>query len=130
MNGSYILSKFRTHGPKKFVLPSPRAGAMTQMSIMSRGGKTNGVTFLETPGPGSYLMPSDFGIIETNRGKTQEGGSRPRISHRRNTVSQMSNHRDDISDFGDQVSIQQRSTLEGGRGAKFIGTAPVKGGHG
>lgn len=75
-------------------------------------------------------MPSDFGHIETNRGKTQEGGSRPRISHRRNTVSQMSNHRDDISDFGDQVSIQQRSTLEGGRGAKFVGTAPVKGGHG
>ena len=128
MNGSYILSKFRTHGPKKFIQPSPRGGAMTQMSIMSRGGKLLSITCLETPGPGSYIVPSDFGILESQRGKTTEGGARPRFSNRRNTVSQMSHHRNDISDFESQMSVQQRSTLES-RNAKFIGTAPAKG-HG
>lgn len=68
MNGSYILSKFRTNGPKKFIQPSPRQGAMTQMSIMSRGGKIPSITCKETPGPGSYLLPSDFGILESKRG--------------------------------------------------------------
>lgn len=38
----------------------------------------------------------------------------------------MSHHRNDISDFESQMSVQQRSTLET-RNAKFIGTAPAKG---
>lgn len=79
LNGDYIISKFKTLGTKKFIAPTSARGASDERSMQIR---------TETPGPGSYVLPSDFGVTLPARGGT-EGGMRHRNGGRRQTVSQM-----------------------------------------
>lgn len=76
-NQSYLLSKYRTNGTKKFVQLSRKPDPKQPLSFCSRQGKSLlSHTLADTPGPGSYVAPSDFGIVVSPRAVTQ-GGARP-----------------------------------------------------
>ena len=68
--------------------------------IFGRTGKRFHFNTLATPGPGSYILPSDFGVLDPTRSKlqqiprigTQQNGGRPRLVQRLN-MSEMV-HRD------------------------------------
>jgi hypothetical protein len=62
-SGNYIVSKFKNAGIKKFVSPK----SALSPGFMFRTGKLSVINqkILVTPGPGTYLLPSDFGILES-----------------------------------------------------------------
>ncbi len=70
IGGNYIVSKFKNLGIKRFVTPTQR---LVQRLRIGKHGVS--LTFLGTPGPGSYVLPSDFGILESKRGAERGGGT-------------------------------------------------------
>ncbi len=86
-NGSYIVSKFRTLGTTKIMNSSPRHKCGTPLAFANTCSKCAPCDpFAETPGPGAYLLPSDFGQMTRNI-NTADVSTRSRIATRRNTVS-------------------------------------------
>jgi hypothetical protein len=79
--------------------------------------KTLFLTDIATPGPGSYILPSDFGVLDPNRTKiqqiprigTQQNGGRPRLFQRLN-MSEMQ-QRDDNTDFDTQRSNNRSAQM-------------------
>lgn len=76
INGSYITSNFRNLGNTKFVKPRVKE----QFRSQTPAGR------LATPGPGTYLLPSDFGYLDppkgSPRGNITQGSLRPRVVSR------------------------------------------------
>jgi len=75
-NGSYITSNFRNLGNTKFIKPRVKEQFRSKTPA-------NRVV---TPGPGTYLLPSDFGYLEapkaSPRGTITQGSMRPRLVSR------------------------------------------------
>jgi len=79
---------------------------------------------IATPGPGSYVLPSDFGVLDTTRLKlqqlprigTQQNGGRQRLVQRLN-MSEMVN-RDDQTDFETSRSNNRSASMQ--RPPKFM----------
>lgn len=57
--GGYVVSNFKNHGTHKFVQPRLK-DAFRSQTPMNRT--------VATPGPGSYLLPSDFGYLDPPKG--------------------------------------------------------------
>lgn len=79
-DGSYITSNFRNTGNVKFI--KPKAFTSMRSRTPMNGALTRGMT----PGPGSYILPSDFGYLE-NKGSPRnlmstQGSARPRVISR------------------------------------------------
>jgi hypothetical protein len=71
-NGHYLLSNFKTHGPPSFSKPGLR--------------RNSAINKTETPGPGSYMPPSDFGYLEIYKFSSRTSqGHRSTISTANNT---------------------------------------------
>lgn len=69
--GGYIVSNFKNTGNVKFIKPVSVQGGST---LRSRTPMINRAATM-TPGPGSYMLPSDFGYLEN---KDKQGGGSPR----------------------------------------------------
>jgi len=54
-NNSYILSNYRNGGNVKFIKPRINTNLRSKTPMNERA---------NTPGPGSYILPSDFGYLE------------------------------------------------------------------
>lgn len=85
-NGSYIVSKFKTLGTTKIMNSSPRHKCGTPLAFANTCSKCVQANPSETPGPGTYLLPSDFGQMTRNI-NTADVSTRSRMASRRNTVS-------------------------------------------
>lgn len=62
---NYIISNFKNTGAKKFCSQSSKNGSVnlqrtSKFCLLRKRIKFN----LATPGPGTYILPSDFGIIQ------------------------------------------------------------------
>jgi len=72
---SYILSNFRNGGNVKFIKPRLSNALRSKTPLNERA---------ITPGPGTYVLPSDFGYLEnpqkSPRGSTAGNMTRPRLN--------------------------------------------------
>ena len=75
----FVLSNFKTNGVSRMVMPYKTINGdkvdQTDRSVKCR---------LDTPGPGQYVLPSDFGHLESFRGESPrrgntQGSPRPKI---------------------------------------------------
>lgn len=57
--GGYIVSNFRNTGNIKFIKPKPLISGMRSRTPINHR--------MMTPGPGSYMLPSDFGYLEDKK---------------------------------------------------------------
>lgn len=67
----YLLSNFKTYGTRKYMKDS--YSGSKRLSLVN--------TKADTPGPGTYIAPSDFGHLEFHR-TSPKGSSRSPGSHR------------------------------------------------
>jgi len=88
LGGSYIVSNFKnTANNVKFIKPATLHGGGT--ALRSRTPMVNRAATM-TPGPGSYMLPSDFGYLEQRdkqggsprNNMSTQGSTRPRIISR------------------------------------------------
>lgn len=103
-NGSYILSNTRNHQGVRFTQP-PNNETFRSKTPIQR---------VVTPGPGTYLLPSDFGHLHSQnspRGSTQASQRRPRM------VSRLH-----LSSMGKDNDMKGLSTFETDRAANKSAT--------
>jgi len=60
----YVLSNFKTNGGSRMVMPYKTINGDMNDNI-ERSVKCR----LDTPGPGQYILPSDFGHLDSFRGE-------------------------------------------------------------
>lgn len=70
-NGVYFLSKFQSSGCRRF-------GRESRASVSTRGSQLN------TPGPGSYRAPSEFGYYQAKNSLVEE---HQRVAQRRQSMT-------------------------------------------
>lgn len=72
-SNSYIVSNFRNTGNVKFIKPKTRGSMRSKTPLNAK---------MLTPGPGSYILPSDFGYLEAKSSPrnfvSTRGSIRPR----------------------------------------------------
>lgn len=94
-NGSYIVSNFRNTGNVKFIKPKIIPGGMRSRTPMANRQMT--------PGPGSYLLPSDFGYLENKNSPrnmmSTQGSVRPRLISRLQLSTMTGNVSHNLGEF-------------------------------
>jgi len=78
-SGGYIVSNFRNTGNVKFIKP--------KIGLRSR--TPNNKNRLNTPGPGTYLLPSDFGYCVDSRNSPRLNNVSTRGSDRSRIISRV-----------------------------------------
>lgn len=99
--GGYIVSNYKNGGNVKFIKPKlpPQGGLRSKTPMNARAA---------TPGPGQYLLPSDFGYLEGPKGSPRnhmstQGSVRPRVVSR----LQLSTLTGNVSHNLGEISIDQ-----------------------
>ena len=73
----YHLSKFKTSGTRKYVKDSYRGGSKG-LSLVN--------TKADTPGPGTYIAPSDFGHLDFHRTSPKQSSRSPNTTSPRGNI--------------------------------------------
>ena len=80
-NGNYVTSKFKNHGSIKYIKEPKRMTRNVAVRAMNRKYFEFQLTLiLETPGPGSYMPPSEFGYLELYKNATPGTSQSPRTT--------------------------------------------------
>lgn len=105
-SGHYVTSNFRNTGNVKFIKPKISEGFRSKTPMNAR---------IATPGPGSYLLPSDFGYLEAKNSPrnmmSTQGSVRPRLVSR----LQLSTMTGNISHNLGEISVNATDREIGGK---------------
>ena len=91
-NGNYVTSKFKNHGSIKYIKDPPKLSRNLAVRTMN-----------QTPGPGSYMPPSEFGYLELYKNATPGTSQSPRTTRPgTNAISSNRTAMGHMRDFADR----------------------------